>query len=484
MTTSIGKLSKSFFVKLLVGIIILPFVFWGMGDVFRGGNQNVIATIDSKKVSAQEFVNYLERLNLNKEQIREMSKTNLIDRILSEYIGKKVMNLEIKKLNITVNDNSLRQIIKNDELFQKDKKFSRTEYEKFLIKSGVTAPTFESNIKEQESKRQLLSLLSGGFVVTDNLIEKEFRKENQTKTIKYIDLNKFYLKNAPNQKDITELYERNKKFFKEELRSFVYAKITPESLIGSSEYNQAFFDKLDVVENNVLDGQNFDTTIKKYNIKPIMFEKIDFEKKDKNKTVIKINDTLFKKIFSIELENTPEIIKINNNYYLVQVKLIEKKIKSIDDPEVLKAIKDQLNFQSKIETNSSLIKDIDMGGFKNNKLSEFASENNLELKDYVVSDLKDNKVFSEGIIKRIFLTEDNDINLITNSTLTKNFLIYTVKTEFKVLNKDTNEYERYEAKARLDLVNRVYKNFDSKLNDKYDVEINDRTIERIKNSFQ
>ena len=49
MTTSIGKLSKSFFVKVLVGIIILPFVFWGMGDVFRGGNQNVIASIDSKK---------------------------------------------------------------------------------------------------------------------------------------------------------------------------------------------------------------------------------------------------------------------------------------------------------------------------------------------------------------------------------------------------------------------------------------------------
>ena len=47
MSTSIGKLSKSFFIKLLVGIIILPFVFWGMGDVFRGGNKNVIATINS-----------------------------------------------------------------------------------------------------------------------------------------------------------------------------------------------------------------------------------------------------------------------------------------------------------------------------------------------------------------------------------------------------------------------------------------------------
>ena len=68
MLTSIGKFSKSFFVKLLVGIIILPFVFWGMGDVFRGGNQNVIASIDSEKVSTQEFIEYLNRLNLNKEQ--------------------------------------------------------------------------------------------------------------------------------------------------------------------------------------------------------------------------------------------------------------------------------------------------------------------------------------------------------------------------------------------------------------------------------
>ena len=135
MATSIGKLSKSFFVKLLVGIIILPFVFWGMGDVFRGGNQNVIATIDSKKVSTQEFVNYLNRLDLNKEQIKSLKKTNLMDKILSEYIGRKVMALEIEQSGITVNDNSLRDIIKNDRLFFKDGKFSRTEYEKFLIMS-------------------------------------------------------------------------------------------------------------------------------------------------------------------------------------------------------------------------------------------------------------------------------------------------------------------------------------------------------------
>ena len=127
MATSIGKFSKSFFIKLLVGIIILPFVFWGMGDVFRGGNQNVIATVDSNKISTQEFVNYINRLNLNENQIKNLSKTDLIEQILSDYIGKKVMSLEIEKLGIVVSDNALRDIIKNDKLFFKEDKFSRTE---------------------------------------------------------------------------------------------------------------------------------------------------------------------------------------------------------------------------------------------------------------------------------------------------------------------------------------------------------------------
>ena len=165
MITSIGKFSKSFFLKLLVGIIILPFVFWGMGDVFRGGNQNVVATVDSKKISSQDFVTYLNRLNLNEEQVKGLPTTNLINQILAEYIGRKVMALEIEKMNITVNDNSLRNILKNDKLFSKNDKFSRTEYEKFLLKSGITAPTFESNIVKQETRRQYLSSISGGLVV-------------------------------------------------------------------------------------------------------------------------------------------------------------------------------------------------------------------------------------------------------------------------------------------------------------------------------
>ena len=235
MATSIGKLSKSFFLKLLVGIIILPFVFWGMGDVFRGGNQNVVATIDSNKINTQEFVNYINRLNLNENQLKNLSKTDLVEQILSDYIGKKVMSLEIEKLGIVLSDNALRDIIKNDKLFFKENKFSRTEYEKFLLKSGVTAPQFEANIVEQEKRRQFLSLLAGGIVVPEILIEKEFRKENQTKIIQYINLDKYHSKYKPSQESMKELYERNKNVFLNEFKSIRYAEIKPELISGSKE---------------------------------------------------------------------------------------------------------------------------------------------------------------------------------------------------------------------------------------------------------
>jgi len=160
-----------------------------------------------------------------------------------------------------------------------------------------------------------------------------------------------------------------------------------------------------------------------------------------------------------------------------------KKNKPIDNSDVLKALKAQLNFQTIVEKNTSIIKDISMGGFDKIKIKKFANENNLELIDYKVSNLNQNKIFSEGIIKRIFLMKDGKVDLITNSTLTKNFLVLAINTKYKKIDKSSKEFEIYKIKTRLDLVNKIYKAFDDALNRKYKVVLNKRTIDRVKNSF-
>ena len=156
----------------------------------------------------------------------------------------------------------------------------------------------------------------------------------------------------------------------------------------------------------------------------------------------------------------------------------------MNDPEVLEALNAQLSFKQKIENNTSLAKDISLGAFKDNNFKKFADDNGLIVKDYKISNLKQNEVFDEGIIKRIFLTKDGEINLVTNSMLTKSFLISTKKTEYKKLDKNVKEFEQYEAKARLNLINKIYQSYDESANQKYKVEINQRTIDRVKNSFQ
>ena len=124
-----------------------------------------------------------------------------------------------------------------------------------------------------------------------------------------------------------------------------------------------------------------------------------------------------------------------------------------------------------------------MGAIDSEKFKKFASDNQLEIKEYKINNLKQNDIFSEGIIKRIFRTKDGEVDLITNNTLTKSFLVLALNTEYKELKKDSNEYEQYEAKSRLSLINSIYQTHDNNLNEKYKVELNQRTIDRVKNSF-
>ena len=113
---------------------------------------------------------------------------------------------------------------------------------------------FEENIVKQEKRRQFLSSLSSGIIIPESFVKLEYGKENQVKTIKYIDLAKFYSKNKPTEESKKELYEKNKNVFFTEFKSINYAEIKPEKISGNKEFNESFFKQLDKIENNILDG--------------------------------------------------------------------------------------------------------------------------------------------------------------------------------------------------------------------------------------
>ena len=481
MLTSIRKATTSILAKILIAIIILPFLFWGMGDVFRTGNQNVVVTIDSEKLSAQEFVEYVNRLNLDEKQRSGIAKTDLLDRILSDYVGKKIIALEIIDQGVSLNNQSLKDIITTDKTFKEDNKFSRTKYEKFLLESGISAPMFERNIAEQEKKKQLLTFLSNGFNLPEFMIEQEFRNENQIKTIQYLELDNLYKNFLIPEEEINKAYESNKKLFTQDFKKMNYVELLPDNLTGQKEYNESYFKKIDEIENAVLDGGRMNNFVEEFNLSLIVVNETNRLKKNKfGKDIKKIDNDLFIKIFNSKILNKPELININNKYYLGEVLSVNKITRTLKDKKIKEAIVLQLKTKNIIERNTKIVKDMSEGIFDSEKFSE---DNNLEIKRITIKNIKNEDIFNSDMIKEIFKVNDGDFQLITDNLFTKSYIVLAEKTERLKFDKSVVDYEKYKTKAKFNLANQTFSTFDKTINSKYDVKINEKVLNRIKNTL-
>ena len=483
MLTSIKKATSSFFAKVLIGLIILPFVFWGMGDVFRTGNQNVLVNIDAEKIGVQNFVNYLSQLNLTDEQRKNLSKTDLLDRILSDYIGKKIIAMEIETGGVKLSNSSLKEIITSDETFKKDNQFSRTEYEKFLLENRMSPTMFEQNISEQEKKRQLLTYLSEGINLPNFLINKEFQNENQNKTIQYLELDDLYKNKKFTDEEIKKIYDENKQFLVREFKKINFVELLPSNLTGQPEYNEAYFKRIDEIENGILDGKKVNDFTQEFNLSLKTINETDRNKKNKlGQDIIKLEDGLFERMFNVEA-NKASLINLNNKYFLSEVESINQITRDLEDEEIRDAITSQLKIKYIAESNIKIVKQLSEGKFKKEQFDNFSKENNISIKNTTLKNLEDETIFNKDIIREIFKVKDNELQLITDSTLTKNYIIYSVKTEFPPFDKNNKKFTEYETKAKLGFSNQIYGTFDAAVNERYDVKINEKVLTRIKNTL-
>ena len=69
MLNKLRNFTKTKLATVLIGIIIIPFVFWGMGGVFQGGNTNNIAKIKNVNISTENFFDHIRTLGINEEII-------------------------------------------------------------------------------------------------------------------------------------------------------------------------------------------------------------------------------------------------------------------------------------------------------------------------------------------------------------------------------------------------------------------------------
>ena len=164
MLNKLRNFSKGKLAGVLVGIIIIPFVFWGMGSVFSGGNTNSIAKINNHNVSTQDFADFVNNSKISTDVIKENINNNILEQLLTQLVSISLIDLEINKLNFSFSDLILAKKIKKQESFlDENNNFSRTKYEKFLLEKNISSVEFEENVRNNELKKKLFTYISGGI---------------------------------------------------------------------------------------------------------------------------------------------------------------------------------------------------------------------------------------------------------------------------------------------------------------------------------
>ena len=102
MIGSFRNFAKSKFAGILVFIMIIPFVFWGMGGMFSSGNTNNIAKINKTNISTQDFIDHINQSNIPQQTIRNNLDKNIIEELLSTLVSTTLLELEIKEAIFTV----------------------------------------------------------------------------------------------------------------------------------------------------------------------------------------------------------------------------------------------------------------------------------------------------------------------------------------------------------------------------------------------
>ena len=479
MLGSFRKFSGSIYAKILLGIIIIPFIFWGMGSSITGGSKNVVVVIDKEKYSIQHFSNFIKKTALKKVE------ANDVEGFLFAFISEKLIEKEIEHFGIKLSDNSLSKLIRHQEQFKRENKFSRTEYEKFLIKNNVTAINFESILSKEEKKKQLLDFVGGGASPSKFLVNISYDKINQKRVIELINLNDvFKIQLNFSEDQIKTYFENNKNKYNKIYKSVKLLELSPKKLVDNNEFNDLFFKKIDEIDDLIFGGEKLNYIIQKFNLeKPNSFTINELGKDINSKMNKKITKDLIEKIFNIKEIEPTVLIEDKNKYFIVELVKTESIQIGIGDDFIKKEILLDLGKKTKRRLITEIIVKINKNNFNKYDFDKLSKDKNVNIKKISLNNQNDDKILKKEIVNQIYTFPEKKVIIVNDIGLSENFLIYIDKIKNVTIDENSEEYQKYFNLSKNQIVSELYNTYENYIQKKYKIDINYQALDAIKNSY-
>lgn len=179
---------------ILLGLIVVSFAVWGIGDVFRGFGSNKIATVGGVAIAPEEFRSaYLTMMQQYQRQMK-MALTNaqahamgLDAQTLARLIADKALDVQAHSLGLALSDESIAQAVRDDpRLKDASGAFSRDRFDQVLRDAGLSERGFIAEQRSTELRQQIGVSLVDGATAPKALVEALARFDAQSRNVDYL----------------------------------------------------------------------------------------------------------------------------------------------------------------------------------------------------------------------------------------------------------------------------------------------------------
>ena len=468
---------KNFGVKklggvILIVIIVIAFGFGGFGGGFSTNNQNNIAKINKTNVTTQDFMDYLNQSNISQQAIRENLDKNIIEELLSGLISTTLIDLEVEDFDLSITDLTVLKKIKENKNFHDESgAFQRTKYEKFLLSNNMSAPLFEIQLKSRELQKHLFDLIGAGTITPDFLIKKMFEEQNKTLDIEYFAMSSQYKeKNSYTNEELEQFVKENADQLKRDFIDFKYAILNPKNLIGLEEFNQEFFDEIDKIENKISQGETFESIL----------ENINVDIKEVNKFVASSAMESNEDIIYSKKSTKLDIIENGDNFLLYSITDKYELAADLNDEATRDDMIELVYQKGKFDLNRSVLEEIQKKEFDNNKFNEMGANN---LKTISLNSINDHNTFEENSVKILYSLPINSFTLVSDKN-NEIYLVKVINSKDNPYSENDDNYLKFVQNQNTENRKSILASYDQLLNNKYKVQLNQKTIDRVKNYFK
>lgn len=222
--------------SVVMGLLIVSFAVWGIGDIFRGFGRNAVAKIGNTEISIEQFRQfYTDRLQQVGRQVGraitpDQARGLGLDRqLLSQIVAETTLDEYSRKLRLGLSDAEISRRITSDPSFRgTNGQFDRARFEQLIRNAGFSEPRFVDQQRRDTLRRQIVQSIIGEMKVPTIALSAINQYQNEKRSIEYLTLTLAQAGDIP-----AATPEALKKYFDERKVLFLapeYRKITLLSL--------------------------------------------------------------------------------------------------------------------------------------------------------------------------------------------------------------------------------------------------------------